>query len=497
QFEVSRSSYSFISENMNRFSVFLCVVATIAAVSALIIVPVLFALMVPSILLVATVDAIGHFTVMMAIFEVSRSSYSFISENMNRFSVFLCIVATIAGVSATDYCSSSICTNGAKHIACGHSGQFPASCPSNAKMIPITDDLKKILVDTHNEKRNFIAGGGDAKLSPACRMATMEWDDELANLAALNVMQCQMAHDRCRNTDAFKYSGQNLAWFGFTGPVDHAAKLKQSVENWFSEVKDTKQSYIDSYPNGYSGPAIGHFTVMMADRNIRVGCAAVNYTNDGERYLSYLQFSASCPSNAKMIPITDDLKKILVDTHNEKRNFIAGGGVAKLSPACRMATMEWDDELANLAALNVMQCRNTDAFKYSGQNLAWFGLTGPADHAAKLKQSVEIWFSEVKDTKQSHIDSFPDGYSGPDIGHFTVMMADRNIRVGCAAVNYKNDGERYLSYLVACNYATTNMYDLPIYKSCSRAATSCTTGTNPKYPNLCSASEKYAVNKWI
>lgn len=121
-------------------------------------------------------------------------------------------------------------------------------------MIPITDDYKKILVDTHNEKRNLIAGGGDAKLSPACRMATMEWDDELANLAALNVMQCKMAHDKCRNTDAFKYSGQNLAWFGFTGPVDHAAKLKQSVENWFSEVKDTKQSYIDSYPNGYSGP---------------------------------------------------------------------------------------------------------------------------------------------------------------------------------------------------------------------------------------------------
>lgn len=83
------------------------------------------------------------------------------------------------------------------------------------------------------------------------------------------------------------------------------------------------------------------------------------------------------------------------------------------------------------------------------------------------------------------------------IGHFTVMMADRNIRVGCAGATYTNDGERYLSYLVACNYATTNMINFPIYESCSRAAASCTTGTNPKYPNLCSASEQYAVNKWF
>ncbi|XP_065362988.1 antigen 5 like allergen Cul n 1-like [Calliphora vicina] len=254
---------------------------------------------------------------------------------MNRFVAFFCLVAA---VSSTDYCSNSICNNGAKHIACGHSGQFAASCPSDAQMVTITDSLKQVLVDAHNEKRNLIAGGGDANHSPACRMATMEWDDELAAIAELNVKQCQMNHDRCRNTDAFKYAGQNLAWMGFFGDVVDADKMKESVEMWFSEVKDSQQSYIDSYPNGYSGPAIGHFTVMMADRNIRVGCAASTY-----------------------------------------------------SPA----------------------------------------------------------------------------------------------------------GQPYKAYLVACNYATTNMINFPIYASCNQAGTSCTTGTNPKYPNLCSASEEYAVNKWF
>ncbi|XP_023302453.2 antigen 5 like allergen Cul n 1-like [Lucilia cuprina] len=257
---------------------------------------------------------------------------------MNNILVFFYFSAIIAVASATDYCSSSICSKGVKHIACDNNGKFDASCSADAKMVTITDSLKKLLVDAHNVKRNFIARGGDSKHSPACRMSTMQWDDELAAVAAFNVKQCKMAHDKCRNTDAFKYSGQNLAWMGYYGIPNDAQKLTQAVDMWYSEVKDSKQTYIDSYPNGYSGPAIGHFTVMMADRNIRVGCAASTY-----------------------------------------------------SPA----------------------------------------------------------------------------------------------------------GQPYKAYLVACNYATTNMINFPIYASCKKAGQSCTTGSNPNYPNLCSLSEQYTVNKWF
>lgn len=121
-------------------------------------------------------------------------------------------------------------------------------------MVPITDSLKTVLVNAHNKKRNFIAGGGDAKHSPACRMATMQWDNELADLAALNVKQCKMAHDISHNTDAFEYSGQNLFWMQIIGDIDHADNLNHAVESWYSEVKSSKQSYIDSYPNLYRGP---------------------------------------------------------------------------------------------------------------------------------------------------------------------------------------------------------------------------------------------------
>lgn len=83
------------------------------------------------------------------------------------------------------------------------------------------------------------------------------------------------------------------------------------------------------------------------------------------------------------------------------------------------------------------------------------------------------------------------------IGHFTVMVSDRNIRVGCAASTYNVQGQQYRAFLLACNYATSNVIQYPIYKSCSVAASECTAGKNLQYNNLCAVSEKYDVNKWF
>lgn len=52
----------------------------------------------------------------------------------------------------------------------------------------MTKKFKEILVDTHNEKRNLVAGGKEYKHKAACRVATMQWDDELAKLATLYVI---------------------------------------------------------------------------------------------------------------------------------------------------------------------------------------------------------------------------------------------------------------------------------------------------------------------
>lgn len=76
------------------------------------------------------------------------------------------------------------------------------------------------------------------------------------------------------------------------------------------------------------------------------------------------------------------------------------------------------------------------------------------------------------------------------------MVADRNIRVGCAAATYTTKGVSYKTFLIACNYATTNMKENPIYANCTKPASKCKTGKNAAFPNLCKTTEVYTVNKW-
>lgn len=79
-------------------------------------------------------------------------------------------------------------------------------------------------------------------------MATIQWDDELARLATLNVMQCRMQHDECRNTPRYRSSGQNIAWRSYYN-IEYTQKqvLEDALTDWFSEYKYSDMSYIDSY----------------------------------------------------------------------------------------------------------------------------------------------------------------------------------------------------------------------------------------------------------
>ncbi|XP_037818696.1 antigen 5 like allergen Cul n 1-like [Lucilia sericata] len=201
---------------------------------------------------------------------------------MNKFLIVFCSATLVAAVIATDYCSNKICYNDDKHIACDNDGKFYSTCPKDAAKREMTESLKKLIVKAHNEKRNIVAGGDVKHLKPACRMATMEWDDELASLAELNVLQCKMNHDDCHNTDKFKYSGQNLNSLGFTQSPNDTAIIEKSIRLWYWEKSDVSQAIIDKFPKGYKGPNIAHFTIMMADRNTRVGCAAATYTVSGK-----------------------------------------------------------------------------------------------------------------------------------------------------------------------------------------------------------------------
>lgn len=109
---------------------------------------------------------------------VSHYSTNEISHKSNRFNY--------------DYCEVGLCASQKKHIACGNKGKFGHSCTSDARVVEIDDYHKRLILYMHNLYRNEIALGKTPGYSQAARMGALQWDDELAYLAQLNAMSCEI-----------------------------------------------------------------------------------------------------------------------------------------------------------------------------------------------------------------------------------------------------------------------------------------------------------------
>lgn len=73
------------------------------------------------------------------------------------------------------------------------------------------------------------------------------------------------------------------------------------------------------------------------------------------------------------------------------------------------------------------------------------------------------------------------------------MVQDKVSRIGCAVSNYVKYNQYYV--LLACNYNFVNVIGAPVYKA-GQTASSCATGSNPKYPGLCSIKENVATTPY-
>lgn len=101
----------------------------------------------------------------------------------------------------------------------------------------------------------------------------------MAELAALNVKQCKMQHDQCRNTLQFRTSGQNLGFRASTGPFEGISSLINNVVwAWYNEIEDTKPSDVENCC-GLNLNKVGHFLQLLQDQSTFIGCAASRYTN--------------------------------------------------------------------------------------------------------------------------------------------------------------------------------------------------------------------------
>lgn len=133
-------------------------------------------------------------------------------------------------------------------------------------------------------------------------------------------------------------------------------------------------------------------------------------------------------------------------------------------------------------------CHNTQDYPFSGQNLGLRATTGNFEAVDSCAENIIVngWYNEVKDASPADIAKCCGSSSGKTIGHFTVMVADRAIQVGCAVAQYTNG--QWKTCLMACNYAFTNLGGAPVYVS-GPAASNCTKGSNVDYPALCKVDE--------
>uniref|UniRef100_A0A182JM83 Venom allergen-1 n=1 Tax=Anopheles atroparvus TaxID=41427 RepID=A0A182JM83_ANOAO len=206
------------------------------------------------------------------------------------YGLALLLLVTYAGGYSSDYyCSVNLCPHGGPNVGCNPppatGGRYCYG--KSARAVKMTKSLQAHLLHLHNYYRSKLASGRQPPFSQATRMYTMVWDDELAAQAGHNARSCQFAHDQCRNTPEFQYSGQNLAirsYYGFIETVEDS--MTKIVSSWWNEYRYAKPSYLKSFPRSMS-KWIGHFTMLVHDGAWKLGCAMQQW-NEGVKKKVYL-----------------------------------------------------------------------------------------------------------------------------------------------------------------------------------------------------------------
>uniref|UniRef100_A0A1A9X011 Venom allergen-1 n=1 Tax=Glossina brevipalpis TaxID=37001 RepID=A0A1A9X011_9MUSC len=188
--------------------------------------------------------------------------------------------------SEDPYCQPSLCelfngshTQQLPHIACQNHGNFGTACGTKPHLLYMNERRRNLILDLHNLARSRIATGQVTGYKSASHMPQLKWENELAYLAVLHAKRCKFVHDQCHNTQRFRYSGQNIAYYWIRREIkSHSGRMKNFIANWFGEHVNANQSYIDSYQPHSEGKIIEHFTLLTADRVHRVGCAAVRFS---------------------------------------------------------------------------------------------------------------------------------------------------------------------------------------------------------------------------
>ncbi|KAL9693544.1 hypothetical protein quinque_012829 [Culex quinquefasciatus] len=198
--------------------------------------------------------------------------------------VVIVLVAGFFSLSSqqTNYCDPKLCPSGEPHIACNGLNKLSTTCGPGAQEVNLAP-FQDLILDLHNQLRNRVALGLQnytryAFFPQAVRMPTLQWDTELATVAATNARRCIYGHDECRSTVRYPYAGQNIGLFSYYALTFTVTELiTDFIYDWYSEYTLTTPAFLAKYPRGYTGPDIGHFTQIVSDRTNRIGCSLVTF----------------------------------------------------------------------------------------------------------------------------------------------------------------------------------------------------------------------------
>ncbi|XP_045605492.1 venom allergen 5.01 [Procambarus clarkii] len=197
--------------------------------------------------------------------------------------------------------------------------------------------------------------------------------------------------------------------------------------------------------------------------------------------------------------LTKEEKEEVLFLHNTLRAKVARGEETRGSPgpqppAANMRQVVWNDELADVAQAWAAQCpRGHDASKernicsrdyFVGQNIHYYW---GYDEDSDWSRGINEWYDEVADMPSSYVAAFQ-LHPTKKIGHYTQVVWAETSEVGCGLVYYEAElkGKVYPeSKIYVCNYGEAgNIRKWPIYET-GPAASLCTKGVSPAYPDLC------------
>lgn len=224
---------------------------------------------------------------------------------MNFFVILSASAVLFVTTIAIDYCSLDLCPEGRQHVGCAeNSSDWSSECSDDRWLENMTNGLKHFILNKHNKARNRIALGKVPGYLEADRMPEMIWNDDLERHAELNVKRCKYGHDQCRNTDAFKYCGQNIGIVTGNYSYEPTEIISLYFDIWFSEYKDCNMTYIDEYQLLETNEVkIGHFTQIVAMKSKYIGCAMSTFFSGEDYEMNYYLVCNYSFGNALTEPI--------------------------------------------------------------------------------------------------------------------------------------------------------------------------------------------------